>query len=312
MPPSALYCYNNTIYLAQCNSTISSQSSCNLLSINSFNVSVVFSGNVSVLINSLGNSIAGLSSDASINIPLTTFFYTNPASAIIQSLLLISPDANSTVIAGTPNVPGYNDGTFPEALFDQVNAISYVNGNLYVIDIQRYSGSLLRKLDLTSQMVTTICGSATNNGTLDGRSALFILPSSFIIDVTEHVGFILDAHHIRKVILVNGTYDNITSVVSMYAGSNIYNFAGTVDGNNSTVLLNANFQSALPQYIRGGDAFLHMLVANYPSAAVAFPSLCINPANEDVLYFMESGTLQFLLSVFLLFCLFPFGAFAKQ
>ncbi|HXP51088.1 MAG TPA: hypothetical protein VN922_14115, partial [Bacteroidia bacterium] len=125
-----------------------------------------------------------------------------------------------TTFAGS-TAAGYADGIGSAAGFSEPTGITYDGyGNLYVADQSNYE---IRKIVISTGVVSTLAGSNTSPGTLDGTgtAANFYYPYGIASDgngnlyVTEQYG-----NDIRKIVI------STTSVTTL-AGSNI---SGSVDG----------------------------------------------------------------------------------
>jgi len=73
-----------------------------------------------------------------------------------------------TTLAGTAKTFGWADGAGAEAIFYRPFGITTDGKNLYVTDFNR----TIRKVDIASQTVTTLAGSASSAGSIDGIGAV--------------------------------------------------------------------------------------------------------------------------------------------
>ncbi len=125
-----------------------------------------------------------------------------------------------TTIAGTAGVSGSTDGTGLAARFHSPYGITTDGTNLYVAD---RGNNTIRKIVISTGVVTTLAGSAGSSGSTDGTatSARFYFPKDIATDGTNL--FIADSwnHTIRKVVVSTG-------VVTTLAGS--AGFSGWTDG----------------------------------------------------------------------------------
>lgn len=108
-----------------------------------------------------------------------------------------------TTIAGSPNVVGNADGIGPSARFDHPSGIVTDGEVLYIGD---YNNSTIRKLDLSTNMVTTFAGATGDSGTSDGPAALarFRNPDGLTMD--ENHLYVADSagNTIRRIELKTG------------------------------------------------------------------------------------------------------------
>jgi hypothetical protein len=119
---------------------------------------------------------------------------------------------------------GFADGTGTAAKFNNPTAVaSDGSGNLYVADEQNH---LIRKIVLSTGVVTTIAGSGQGTSDGTGTAAKFRGPSGIDIDVSGNM-YVADYynHRIRKIVLATG-------VVSTVAGNGI----GYADGTGTAAL----------------------------------------------------------------------------
>jgi sugar lactone lactonase YvrE len=126
-----------------------------------------------------------------------------------------------TTLAGNPNIHRISDGTGTEALFLAPQGMAYDgNGNLLVAD-----GNTLRKVAISSGVVTTVAGSISEQGCQDGigLAARFYKPRGIVGDGSGNL-FIADSSNytVRKMVLA-------TSTVTTLAGSP-QTFPGQEDG----------------------------------------------------------------------------------
>ena len=118
-----------------------------------------------------------------------------------------------TTLAGS-TVPGYLDATGTSAKFFNPIGITIdsTNTNLYVAD---KNNNLIRKIVISTGVVTTLAGSIYQSGYLDGigTSALFNYPTVIQIDSTNTNLYVVDnVNLIRKIVISTG-------VVTTLAGS---------------------------------------------------------------------------------------------
>jgi sugar lactone lactonase YvrE len=105
--------------------------------------------------------------------------------------------------AGFPGDPGSNDGIGAAARFNHPNGITSDGTNLYVVDT---GNQTIRKIVISSGVVTTLAGGAGKRGSADGASpsAEFLYP--FDITYVDKNRYVTDTsnHTIRKVELLSG------------------------------------------------------------------------------------------------------------
>lgn len=120
---------------------------------------------------------AGLVRDAAGNIYVSEYY-----SHVIRK---ISPARDVTTIAGTPNLPGFADGTGTAALFSGLYSMAMdKDGNLYAADSRN---NRIRKIT-PGGVVTTLAGSGTS-GSADGPAgtASFNAPGGVALDSDGNV-----------------------------------------------------------------------------------------------------------------------------
>jgi hypothetical protein len=128
-----------------------------------------------------------------------------------------------TTIAGSAPMPGSADGTGPVARFNYPYAIATDGTNLYVVDTYN---DTIRKIVISTGVVTTIAGSVLLSGSADGTgsAARFNLPNTIATDGANL--YVTDAGNstIRKIVISTG-------VVTTIAGS--AGMSGSTDGTGS-------------------------------------------------------------------------------
>jgi len=127
-----------------------------------------------------------------------------------------------STIAGLALAYGSSDGTGAKARFNSPQGITYDgNGNLYICD---YNNNTIRKLVISTGVVTTIAGLAGFSGSSDGTgsSARFYSPASITYDGNGNL-YICDLYNytIRKLVIS-------TAAVTTIAG--LAGFSGSSDG----------------------------------------------------------------------------------
>jgi hypothetical protein len=103
-----------------------------------------------------------------------------------------------TTLAGTTGTSGTTDGTGTSALFNSPDGITNDGTNLYVTD---YNNHTIRKVVISTVVVTTLAGTAGTSGTTDatGTSALFNFPIGITSDGTSLFVADILSHTIRKI-----------------------------------------------------------------------------------------------------------------
>ena len=136
-----------------------------------------------------------------------------------------------TTIAGASGVYGYLDGTGVAAQFNYPEGITITGGHLYVIDTQNY---VVRDVDATTGVVTTLAGTAGVTGADDGIGSAIqfaINPTGITTDGTNL--FITDNTNatIRKIVIS-------TATSSTLAGTGATTVLGSTDGTSSAARFN--------------------------------------------------------------------------
>jgi hypothetical protein len=147
--------------------------------------------------------------------------------ATLTSCAQIEEDdsASSTVItfAGTAESAGTTDGTGTAALFDFPYGITTDGTNLYVVDA---NNNTIRKIVISSKVVTTLAGTAGSSGSVDGTktAAKFDFPHGITTDGTNL--YVTDTynHTIRKIVISSGNVTTLAGTAGTY---------GSVDGTGS-------------------------------------------------------------------------------
>jgi sugar lactone lactonase YvrE len=117
----------------------------------------------------------------------------------------ITPDGTVTTIAGS--TAGYQDGSALQAQFLITDSICIDNNNLYITD----SNNRIRKLDLTTNIVSTFVGSLTGvSGETDGDVNQALLNGPFKISIVNNIIYFTQYNgKIRKITNFLAT-DNFT------------------------------------------------------------------------------------------------------
>ncbi|MCB1177788.1 MAG: hypothetical protein KDK36_09435 [Leptospiraceae bacterium] len=120
-----------------------------------------------------------------------------------------------STIAGVPRVSGSVDGPGSSALFFYPGGITTDGTNLYVADTYNYT---IRKIEISSGVVTTLAGTAGLTGTVDGSglSARFFAPFKITTDNSNL--YVTDAYNnrIRKIEISTGIVTTLTGNTEGY------------------------------------------------------------------------------------------------
>jgi len=133
----------------------------------------------------------------------------------------IATGAASTLV-GSPFIAGSIDGIGSAARFNNITGLVYLAGNLYVCDS---TDETIRKVDLSTNQVTTFAGSVGNTGTADGAGAAasFNTPYAITTDGTDLFVVDQDNYTIRRIVV--GATEGTVSTFAGIAGA-----TGTTDG----------------------------------------------------------------------------------
>ncbi len=148
----------------------------------------------------------------------TNLYLTEGANSVVRQIVLSTGVV--TTLAGTSGVTGHADGTASAATFNLPYNITTDGTNLYVADT---INATIRKVVISSGVVTTVAGTALSTGYVDatGAAARFNYPDGMALDGTNlYVGECTN-QTVRKVVLA-------TSVVTTLAGT--ASTAGHADG----------------------------------------------------------------------------------
>ena len=117
-----------------------------------------------------------------------------------------------TTIAGTVGVSGSTDGTGTGATFNGPRGIATDGTNLYIAD---YGAAIIRKVVISTGVVTKIAGTAGSTGTTDGAgaSALFWGPISLAFAGSNLYIAELENARIRKLDTTTNTVSTITTAI---------------------------------------------------------------------------------------------------
>ena len=142
------------------------------------------------------------------------------------------PTGIVTTLAGTGG-SGTNDGSFSVATFNQPQGITAIGNALYIVDT---GNSRIRKLDLSTQAVSTLAGSTNGYTNATGVAAQFFNPRGATTDGTNLYVVDRDNYAIR---LINPS----TGAVTTFAGPLIPATSGLANGVGTAARFNA------PDYI---------------------------------------------------------------
>jgi hypothetical protein len=171
-------------------------------------------------------SAAGFDQPAGIATDGANLYVVENVSSIIRKITLSTGAV--TTIAGTAGVSGSADGTGTSASFKWPNAITTDGVNLFVTDSDNHT---IRKIVISTGVVTTIAGKAGETGFLDGTgiSARFNWPAGITTDGTNL--FVTDGYNqtIRKIVISTGAVSTIAGKAAE---------AGSLDGTGSVARFN--------------------------------------------------------------------------
>ncbi|MBI5636806.1 MAG: hypothetical protein HZA03_02425 [Nitrospinae bacterium] len=134
-----------------------------------------------------------------------------------------------TTLAGTALVTGSADGTGAAASFSYPKGITTDGTNLYVAD---FNGPTIRKVVISTGVVTTLAGTAGTNDDVDGigAAAAFYGPQGITTDGTNLYVTDYWNHNVRKIVIAS-------TVVTTLAGSTLLSQAqGSTDGTGTAAL----------------------------------------------------------------------------
>jgi len=147
----------------------------------------------------------------------------------------IEPNGTVSTIAGS--IPGYQDGPALQAMFITIVGICIDNyNNLYITD----SNNRIRKLDLSTNMVSTFAGSLAGTlGTIDGEGNQALLSDPHGIckapnDVIYFTQF--GSCKIRKITSILSTDNFVENSLQLYPNPNTGSFSINTVQNCSVVI----------------------------------------------------------------------------
>jgi hypothetical protein len=198
---------------------------------------VIATGEVSTLAGSAGvtGSADGIGSSARFNIPAgittdgTNLYVSDAFNYTIRKIVITTAEVST--LAGTAGTFGSTDGTGPNAKFNLPKGIATDGSNLYIVDA---NNSTIRKLSLSTNVVTTIAGAVGSPGSADGtgNTARFNTPNGMTFDGSNL--YIADAANftIRKLVISTGA-------VTTFAGT--AGSSGSADGTGTSARFSGVF-----------------------------------------------------------------------
>ena len=146
------------------------------------------------------------------------------------SLNLTSTNAAVTTFAGSAGTSGSTNATGTSARFYNPNGITTDGTNLYVADTNNYT---IRKIVISTGVVTTIAGSAGSSGSTDGTgtSARFNSSEGITTDGTNLFITDYNNHTIRKIVISTG----VVTTIAGTAGS-----SGSTDATGTSARFNSS------------------------------------------------------------------------
>ncbi len=158
----------------------------------------------------LFNSPSGITTDG------TNLYVSDTGNRAIRKVVIATGAV--TTLAGSAGTPGSTDGVGSSALFGTVFGITTDGTNLFVADTDN---STIRKVVVATGAVTTLAGSAGQNGKTDGTgtTARFNSPVGITTDGTNL--YIADSSNdsIRKVVIATGTVTTLVAGTSLSSTS---------------------------------------------------------------------------------------------
>jgi sugar lactone lactonase YvrE len=191
---------------------------------------VLATGAVSTLAGSASGSngtIDGVGTNAQFNQPsgvaidkMGNMYVADSANMMIRKIILVN--ATVSTFAGSAGAQGASNGIGAAASFNYPIGLAVDTNNLYVADA---SNSLIRKISLATQTVSTLAGSSVGSSNGVGTNAGFSAPSGLALDRRGSL-YVTDTgnHLIRKIVLTSQT-------VSTLAGSTTQGFADGMGSN---------------------------------------------------------------------------------
>ena len=174
-------------------------------------------------------SSARFNSPHSITTDGTNLYVTDKDNHIVRKIVISTGVV--TTIAGSAGSSGSTDATGSSARFYTPRGITTDGTNLYVVDSWNYT---IRKIVISTGVVTTIAGSAGLSGSTDGTgtSARFNGPFGITTNGTNLFVTDTDNHTIRKIVISTG----VVTTIAGSAGS-----SGSTDGTGTSARFNGPF-----------------------------------------------------------------------
>ena len=116
-----------------------------------------------------------------------------------HTIRMISPAGLVSTLAGAKGVPGSADGPLASARFSSPTALAAdKEGNLYIADFENHT---IRKITQATGLVSTLAGTAGNQGSADGTGAAasFGRLHNLVVDLAGNVYVTEGANTIRKI-----------------------------------------------------------------------------------------------------------------
>ena len=163
----------------------------------------------------------------------------------------IETGAVTTFAGSTSGESGSVDGTGTSASFSNPTGIATDGSNLYVADGTNHT---IRKIVLSSGVVSTLAGTAGSSGTSDGTgtSALFYTPYGLACDGSNLYVSDYDKNNIRKIVINTGA---VTTLAGSPSGAQ-----GRTDATGTAALFN------FPRHIATDGIYLY--VADYGNKSI--------------------------------------------
>ncbi len=149
------------------------------------------------------NAPAGITTDG------TNLYVADTYNNTIRKIVISTGDV--TTIAGTAGSYGSTDGTGPTARFNSPYGITTDGTNLYMADIYNYT---VRKIVISTGVVTTIAGTAGSTGSADGTgpAASFSNPIDVTTDGTNL--YVANYSSIRKIVISTGVVTTLAGTIA--------------------------------------------------------------------------------------------------
>ncbi len=160
----------------------------------------------------------------------------------------ISTGAVNTLV-GSPGVTGSTDGTWSSARFNnpQLMVLNSSASIIYIIDTYNYT---IRKFDLFSGQVSTLAGSPTLTGSIDGTgsAARFGYLYGLLIDSSGSNLYVPDNNTIRKITTSGGVVKTLAGSAGVYGSTDGtgsaarfgYLYGGLIDSSGSNLYVPDN------------------------------------------------------------------------